>query len=126
MQFQNKDDFIYGEIDFLHFYTLLKIFKVNTGGEFWDLGCGIGKALVCAAFTDCFSKIRGVELLASLHKECSNVINSLYKKNLLEVEQNITSLKTDFELYQNDLLKTEWTKGDLIFISDRCFSSEVK
>src|SRR5580658_1272591 len=44
-----KDDFIYGEIEFLSFYIILEKTKPEPQEIFYDLGCGAGKAVFAAA-----------------------------------------------------------------------------
>src|SRR6185437_5745051 len=43
------DAFVYGEIEFLPFYTVLNKTKPQSGDVFYDLGSGAGKAVFVAA-----------------------------------------------------------------------------
>lgn len=44
-----KSEFTYGEVEFVHFETLLLLASPKEGEVFWDLGCGAGKVLVSVA-----------------------------------------------------------------------------
>lgn len=112
-------EYTYGEVEFSHFIALLKYTNVNLNSVFWDLGCGIGKAMICAALSDCkFSKICGVEILEGLYNKCHLVIDKF--RNNFEKSKAI-----EFKVIQGDIEKVDWLDADLIYFSSICLSDEV-
>ena len=67
-----KSDTIYGEIIFPTlsqiFTRLNELLIIRDGGVFYDLGSGIGKAVVSASLLHNFSACVGIELIPSLHE----------------------------------------------------------
>ncbi|KAG9413895.1 hypothetical protein AC1031_013106 [Aphanomyces cochlioides] len=66
---QGKEEFdttssVYGEIAFFPFADIIQSVTTElTGGVFYDLGSGVGKAVVAAALVHKFDKAVGIELL---------------------------------------------------------------
>jgi SAM-dependent methyltransferase len=65
---QDKE-FIYGEIDFLSFYTILERISPSTQDVFYDLGSGSGKAVLSAILFFNVKKSIGIELLPPLYEQ---------------------------------------------------------
>jgi len=115
-----RPEFTYGEIEFPHFISLLNFASVKPGAVFWDLGCGTGKAMMCAAFSECkFSKICGVELLDGLYSLCAKSIERF---------QSMVGPNNSFEfkLVHGDMTEIDWSDADLIYTSSICFPENVK
>lgn len=106
---EDEDAFIYGEIEFLPFFALLKKAKLHQDEIFYDLGSGIGKAVFTAAwYFDCH-KIYGIEILPGLHK----IAESQLEKN--PQLTNIQFINTNFLHYN-------FSDADIIFINATCLS----
>ena len=83
----------YGEIEFISlgeiFYTINERYGgLPQGGIFYDLGSGIGKAIIAAALLGSFTECYGIEILNSLYdisiqliEEYNNEINQELLKN---------------------------------------------
>eukprot|EP00831_Metopus_contortus_P072023 TRINITY_DN65771_c0_g1_i1.p1 TRINITY_DN65771_c0_g1~~TRINITY_DN65771_c0_g1_i1.p1 ORF type:complete len:278 (-),score=51.58 TRINITY_DN65771_c0_g1_i1:3-836(-) len=108
-QFEDPE-FTYGEIKFEYFWELLRRVTKVEDKEFWDLGCGTGKALVVAAMSGLFEKITGVE----------------YLKWLAEIAQQAAKLSgADIKVMHGDLKKISWQSADVVYIASLCFSVDL-
>lgn len=105
---QNKE-FVYGEIDFLSFYCILKRATPKEGDIFYDLGSGTGKAVFCAAYFFHFSKSKGIELLLPLY----NKANFLLKQVDSRYHEHIEFLHADF-------LNHDFSDADIVYIAATC------
>jgi hypothetical protein len=103
-------EYIYGEIDFLSFSQLLKRCQIKPNNIFYDLGSGIGKAVVCAALLYDFKKICGIEQLKLLHEQA------------LHIQQSSKILASrNINFYQADLLTFDWQDADILFVNASAF-----
>ncbi len=59
----------YGEIDFLSFIALLEQTHISTQSVFYDLGSGVGKAVIACAMVFNVKKSIGIEILPNLHEK---------------------------------------------------------
>lgn len=71
----------YSEVSFEEFYKQFEKLKhygfdLNSGGYFYDIGCGTGKLVVAAALLHDFHSCVGIEILTGLHDICEEVIDS--------------------------------------------------
>jgi len=107
-------EFTYGEIELIHFLSLLRLASDKAGGVFWDLGCGAGKAIIAAAIGyNNFSKICGVELLDGLYDAAAIAVDKYC---------NLTGTAKDrFKLIKGDMTKVDWSDADVIYTSSICF-----
>lgn len=122
------NEFIYGEIEFLSFFTILSKIKPRSGKVFYDLGCGSGKAVFTAAMFFDLSKACGIELLPGL---CT-VSNNLIKKAQKLVSLNNTELKTSLlrkisriQFINDNFLNHNIADADIVFINATCLSSST-
>jgi precorrin-6B methylase 2 len=118
-------EFIYGEIDFLSFFTILEKVKPQPGEIFYDLGCGSGKAVFAAAFYFDLSKSCGIELLPALYilaivqiEKAENLIK-LLKQSLAE---NYLHKISCIQFINDNFLNCNISDGDIIFINATCLS----
>lgn len=111
----------YGEIVFNSFYEILKLVNPKKTDVFYDLGCGVGKAVLAAYLLFPFKKCIGVEILNSLYKECQNKKIMLEKKLLLKNRNP----KEDIIFIKKDLFDVDFDDGDVFFISTTCFTKEM-
>lgn len=104
-------DYIYGEINFLSFIALLSLAKPNEDTVFYDLGCGVGKAVLACAMVYPVKKSVGVELLPELY-DCACEQNK--KLNHLE---NYAAKANTIHFIQGDFLTTHYDEATLIFVN---------
>ena len=60
----------YGEVTPEGFSKILSDADVKSGGYFYDLGSGTGKAVVLASLFGNFSKLVGIEIIKNLYENC--------------------------------------------------------
>jgi len=129
----------HGEITFVSFSRLLSSLGLSDGLVFYDLGSGVGKAVIAAALSGiCFIKCVGIELLPGLSVAASDVCQSV--RHLLQAEQTapssmtteekwaISSLRTNLPLMEmrtGDMLEEDFSDADVIFLSSLCFSDDL-
>lgn len=109
----DSDAFIYGEIQFLSFFTLLDRVHPQPNEIFYDLGSGTGKAVLAAVLFFDIAKAYGIELLPSL----SRVAN----RQLQKVIEQVSDLPP-VQFIQGDFLQYDFSDGDIIFVNATCLS----
>jgi SAM-dependent methyltransferase len=114
-------DYIYGEINFLSFIALLSLTKPDEDTVFYDLGCGVGKAVLACAMVYPVQKSVGVELLPELYTSACEQTEKL--KNLGEYTPKSNSI----HFILGDFLTTNYDDATLIFVnSSTLFGSTWK
>lgn len=120
-----ETDYIYGEIEFLTFFTILEKVKPQPGEIFYDLGCGSGKAVFTAALFFDLSKARGIESLPKLY-EIAN--NQLKKSKILiqsydkDFQQFISNKISHIQFFNENFLNFNFTDADIVFVNATCMS----
>lgn len=111
-------DTIYGEV---LFSTLSEAFdKLRTlnllppGGVFFDLGSGIGKAVIFAALLHDFSECIGIELLPGLHSLACRL-----QAKYLKHKSHLSSSEVAF--INADIFSYDWSKASVFFVNATCF-----
>jgi SAM-dependent methyltransferase len=90
-------DYTYGEIEFLPFIALLSLSKIDHNTVFYDLGCGVGKAVLACAMIYPVRHSVGVELLAELHvTACQQAKKLAALENYHEQAKKISFIHGDF------------------------------
>jgi Histone methylation protein DOT1 len=113
---QDAPEYLYGEIEFVSFTALLSLTNPNTESIFYDLGSGIGKAVIACALNFPVKMACGIEILAPMHSA------ALTAERILALEckspPNIKFLNTDF-------LTHPLTDASIIFINATAFIGEL-
>ncbi len=106
--------FIYGEIDVISFIAILESCQqfFTSGGVFYDLGSGSGKAVLTAALAFNFKLCRGIELVSELQQLS------------LAISQKLPALSTQVEFMQADFLELDISEADVVFVNAACFFAE--
>lgn len=104
-------DYIYGEINFPSFIALLSLTKPNAHTVFYDLGSGIGKAVIAAAMVFPLRKSIGIEILPELHQASCEAL-----KHLAQFEQ-YKKATTNCHFILADFLNASLDEANLIFIN---------
>lgn len=110
---QNHDEleYTYGEIEFLSFIALLSLANPNEQTVFYDLGAGIGKAVLACAMVYPVQKSVGVELFPQLY-DCAYHC----AEQLAEIkEYEAKAKKISFIL--GDFLEVDLDDATFIFIN---------
>lgn len=111
LHFMRNKEFIYGEIDFLSFFTILEETKPQDGEVFYDLGSGAGKAVFTAGFFFNFSKVCGIELLEPLYR--------LAKNQLIKVPL------PKLEFINKNFLEIDFSDADIIYVAATCLENST-
>lgn len=112
-------EFVYGEIDFLSFFTIMEKACPKPGEVFYDLGSGSGKAVFTAAMFFDLSKSYGIELLLPLHNKA---MNQLEKAQI--VLQGIKQLP-EIKFINDDFFQYNFTDADIIYVAATCLGEET-
>jgi precorrin-6B methylase 2 len=116
MQILLRNEFTYGEIDFLHIIPALQLTTPQPHEVFWDLGCGAGKCMAAMALLyPQLSSVNGVEYLPALYSLCSNT--------LLRLQE--CGEHAPVNVLQGDLLDEDWSDADIVYVSSVCFPEEL-
>lgn len=124
--FIRNKEFIYGEIDFLSFYCILKQTKPKDGEIFYDLGAGTGKAVFCSALFFNLSKSKGIELLLPLHKKANFFLKkaeNFYNETLNNKEQKYLKQINTIEFINDNFLNYDFLDADIIYVAATCLNS---
>lgn len=90
-------EYTYGEVKFLPFIALLSLTKPDHNTVFYDLGCGIGKAVLACAMVYPVRQSIGVELLSDLYDTACRQAQQLASiENYHTQAKKITFIHDDF------------------------------
>lgn len=114
----NDDEYVYGEIRFDSFAQILKMASPQPNDVFYDLGCGIGKAVVASALLYNDLNAKGIEILPPLYQICESI---------KETFQTLPNKKTtsSIEFIQDDFFNCDFSDGNIIFINATCMSNRT-
>lgn len=107
--------FVYGEILPESFCEILEKANINENDIFYDLGSGVGKAVILAKLIFNVKKSVGIEYLTSLFEE---------SQKILEKFNNIFNFDNSVEFIKGDFFQVDFSDGTLIFINSTCFSDQ--
>ena len=108
---QDAIEYIYGEIEFLPFIALLSLTQPDCETVFYDLGSGIGKAVLACAMVFPVHESVGVELLSELYLGACNQSQQLKKI------PNYSEKAKKIKLIQGNFLEVDLKDATLIFIN---------
>lgn len=108
-------EYTYGEIDFLSFIALISLTHPDKNTRLYDLGCGVGKAIISCAMVYDMDLYCGIELFKDLHE-----VAVKQQKHLLRLpEYEINAKKISFIC--DDFLNVNLEDATLIFINSTAF-----
>ena len=108
---QDALEYVYGEIEFTAYIALLSLVKPNQETVFYDLGSGVGKAVIACAMVFPVKKCAGIELFQSLHQVATLKHQQLTSISGYETQVNI------IQFIQADYLTTDFSDATCIFIN---------
>ena len=119
---QDKE-FIYGEIDFLSFYTILERTSPSNQDVFYDLGSGSGKAALSAALFFNVNKSVGVELLPPLYEQSNTLLKKAIQRFQQKDIEKIYLPQMDRIQFINDsFLHYDFGDADIIYVAATCLT----
>lgn len=108
----------YGEVTFEAVAEIIilarKKFQLQSGGIFFDLGSGNGKAMVAAALTHDFESVCGIECLEYLFNE-SEKLKIGYE--YLTGNQNLKPVLGDY-------FEIDWSNADFLLVNSTMYDEE--
>ena len=113
----------YGEIEWPALKTMLDYVQrqeVGSGGRFYDLGCGRGRAVLYMAMSGLFDHSVGIEVLPERV--------SLAKDALNKLRASIPIAGAKVKLFEASFLNPAFKYKDakLVFLSNMCFDNETQ
>jgi SAM-dependent methyltransferase len=119
-----EEGVVYGEVVMpamaAIFHKLNQRGLLTEGGVFYDLGSGIGKAVIAAALLHPFSKCTGIELLKNLH-----ALSVKLQKKFLKSTANTKNICHNIEFVNGDIFLVDWSDASCFFANSTCFDSET-
>lgn len=111
--------YLYGEIEFIDFIALLSLVPCHSNTRFYDLGSGVGKAVIAAALVFDFESYTGIELFSTLNNAANDCLIRL--SELTPYTKKMPKIK----FICADFLKINWEDGNLFFINATGFVGEL-
>ncbi|KTC84027.1 hypothetical protein [Legionella drozanskii] len=119
---QNKE-FIYGEIDFLSFYTILERTSPSTQDIFYDLGSGSGKAVLSALLFFHVSKSIGIELLPPLYEQSNTQLEKAVQRfQQHNIEKEYLPQMERIQFINDSFLHYDFGDADILFVAATCLT----
>jgi hypothetical protein len=111
-------EWIYGEIVFESFIALLSLAKPNENTIFYDLGSGVGKAVLACAMVFPVRHCYGIELFDNLHR-CAE-----QQKIALGLTDDYKVIANKISFIKGNILHSNFSNATLIFINASGFFGE--
>jgi hypothetical protein len=119
-------NFVYGEVSFDSFLSILERWTRSSDQTFVDCGCGAGVTLAaCGLFSGSsrhgqnFSRIIGIDLMSSKVLECRTMVRILAELDSLYTKW------LDIEVLESDFLSVDWSCADIVYSCATCFSDHM-
>jgi len=112
-------EYTYGEIDFISFIALLSLVKPDQNTVFFDLGSGIGTAVIACALVFPIKKSCGIELFKELHNA------ALISQQHLQNYTDAASIVPKLHFIHNNFLHVDFSDATLIFINATALFGET-
>lgn len=116
---QDAFEYVYGEIDFTSFVALLSLTKPDDKTVFYDLGSGVGKAVIACAMVFRVQKSIGFEWFESLHQSACE-----QQKRLSDMP-SYSFISETVQFFHADFLTKNIQDATLIFINATAFFGET-
>ena len=108
-------DYVYGEIKLLPFLALFSLAQPDEQTVFYDLGCGVGKAVLACAMVYPINKSVGIEILPQLY------FNACRQVDYLAQLPNYAEQAKKIEFILGDFLEVNLDEATIIFINSTSF-----
>jgi len=111
---------VYGEMTLPAMEQLLAHLALAPGKVFYDLGSGIGKAVIAAALLGNFSKLVGEELI----EELVTAAETARRRLVIELEKNLNpeTARPQITFLNTDIFTVDFSDADVVFIATTCFT----
>lgn len=115
---QDSMEYVYGEIEFESFIALLSICPITPQTVFYDLGSGVGKAVIACAMVFNLQAYRGIELFEELHQVAKR------RAALLQKIPRYQDKALHIAFKQGDIWQEPFSDATLIFVNATAFFGE--
>ncbi len=125
MHLITNNELIYGEIDFLSFFTLLEKTKPQHKEIFYDLGSGAGKAVFTAALFFDLSKSCGIELLPPLYRKANHQLKKasrLFQNSKINIDVKFLRHVSTILFINDNFLQYDFCDANIIYVAATCLS----
>jgi hypothetical protein len=118
-QKHDSPEYTYGEIEFLSFIALLSLTKLDESTVFYDLGSGIGKAVLACSMVFPVHQCVGIELFPELHFEACKRLGQL------SALENYKGKTKKIKFILADFLEANLNDATFIFINSTSFFGPI-
>jgi hypothetical protein len=116
-------EFIYGEIDFLSFYTILERVSPSSQDVFYDLGSGSGKAVLSATLFFNVKESFGIELLPPLYEQSiAQLEKAAQRFQQHDAEKEYLPQVRRIQFINDSFLHYDFENADIIYVAATCLS----
>lgn len=119
----SSTEYVYGEIIPETFQTILEQAHVLENELFYDLGSGVGKAVLWAALSFPFKKAIGIEWLEELHRTSKKVLKKYQEQIRPSLPLEKQNQEVDF--IQGDFFDVDLSDADVLFTHSTCFTDDT-
>ena len=110
--------FVFGEVEFSSFSSVLNALDLKPGGIFIDLGSATGRAVLTARLAHDFNNCIGLEFIPNLH-DLAVSAKKVYQNGKLKLPY------PKVEFMQGDLATFEWGFASVVFAHSTCFDDDL-
>lgn len=122
---QDKE-FIYGEVDFLSFYTILERVSPSEQDVFYDLGSGSGKAVLSTMLFFNVQKSIGIELLPPLYNQANKLLSkAIQRLEHHDIENGSLPKMQHIQFINDSFLHYDFSDADIIYIAATCLNDDT-
>jgi len=120
----SQKDLTYGEIDFDSFAQILNDAEIDENHlVFYDLGSGIGKAVIAASLLeDKFKGCFGIEILNNLYQASQEVL-SKFNEEVRPLLAGRSGMKIDF--FAGNFFDFDLRNGGVVFVQTTCMTEST-
>ena len=112
----------YGDVSYDSLTAMLDIINPTNPCVFYDLGSGIGKALVGSVLASPIKTIKGIEALPKLCDESISII----KKFISFLGEKFQDIKLPtYEVYNQNIEDFNFSDADIVFVNSTCFEADL-
>jgi len=110
-----RNTFVYGEFPFITGQAIIKKAQPKKDGVFFDLGSGVGRAVILSHLLFDFKKSVGIELLEGMHKDACQLQERL--PTLVSPQFNHYLENREMSLLNRNIFDVDLSEADLILLN---------
>jgi len=114
-QQDGRNTFIYGEFPFVTGQAIIKKAQPKKDGVFFDLGSGVGRAVILSHLLFDFKKSVGIELLEGMHDDACKLAQQLPRLVSPQFENHLRD--REISLINKNIFDVDLSEADLILLN---------